>query len=53
MVCLKIADVILDEVNDHTQEIWLIHANKRDEIAVFCSQNEWKQVLQSCEHAKE
>ena len=31
----------------------LMHASKREEIAVGCSQNDWKQVLQSCEHAKE
>ena len=32
---------------------WFIHVSKREVIAVCCSQNEWKQVLQSCEHAKE
>ena len=53
MVCLKIAGVIPDEENDSKQEMWLTQAREREEIAVCCSQNEWKQVLQSCEHAME
>ena len=52
MVCLKIASVLPDECNDRKQEMWLIQASGRHEIPVFCSQNEWKQVQQSCEHAK-
>ena len=53
MVCLTIASVLPDESNDHKQEMWVIQASDRDEIAVFCSRNEWEQVQQSCEHAKE
>ena len=53
MVCLKIASVLLDESNDRKQEMWVIQASDRHEIAVYCSRNEWKQVHRSCEHAKE
>ena len=55
MVCLKIASVVPDDSNDRKQEMWVIQASVSlsDEIAVFCSRNEWEQVKQSCEHAKE
>ena len=53
MMCLKIPSVLPDESNDSKQEMWIIQASDRHEIVVFCSRNEWKQVQQSCEHAKE
>ena len=53
MVCLKIASVVPDESNDRKQEMWIIQASNRHEIGVYCSRNEWKQVQQSYEHAKE
>ena len=53
MVCPKIAGVLPDEGNERKQEMWLIQASEHHEIAAFCSQNEWKHVQQSCEHAKE
>ena len=31
----------------------LATCSKREDVAVCCTQNEWKQVQQSCEHAKE
>ena len=51
MVYLTIADVDPDETQDSKQEMWLIqvHARKCNEIALCCSQNEWKQVLQLIE----
>ena len=53
VVCLKITSALPDEGNNSKQEMWLIQASNRHEIAEFCSRNEWKQVQQSCEHAKE
>ena len=50
MVYLTIADVDPDETQDSKQEMWLIHARKCNEIALCCSQNEWKQVLQLITH---
>ena len=53
MVCLKITSVLPDEGSNHKPEMWLIQASNHHELPVFCSRNEWKQVQQSCEHAKE
>ena len=53
MVCLKIASVMPDVSNDRKQEMWVTQANDRHEFGVYCSRNEWKQVQQSCEQAKE
>ena len=53
MMCPKIASVVPDESNYRKQVMWVIQASDRHEIGVYCTQNEWKQVHQSCVHAKE
>ena len=52
-VCLTIARVIPDDDGERKQEMWVIKVNDRREIAVYGTRNEWKQVLQASELAKE
>ena len=44
MVCLKVARVVPDESNDQRQEMWVIQANNRRDIGMYCSPNEGQQV---------
>ena len=52
-VCLTIARVIPDDDGERKQEMWVIKVNERRDIAVYGTRNEWKQVLQANELAKE
>ena len=52
-VCLTIARVIPDDDGDRRQEMWVLQVNDRREIAIYGTRNEWKQIQQSREYAKE
>ena len=52
-VCLRIARVEPDESHDRRQEMWVLQANDRRDVRIYCIHNEWKQLQHPCEHAKE
>ena len=53
MVCLQIENVVPEQAGQRFQEMWLVHVSKHEEVAVCCTQEEWEQVIQSSEHAKD
>ena len=51
-VCLRIARVVPNECGDRKQELWIVQANDRRDVGIYCTDNEWFQLQHSCEHAK-
>ena len=45
--------MILDDSGDRRQELWVLHVNDRRDLAIYGTRNEWTQVKQSSDHAKE
>ena len=52
-VCLTLVRIIPDDDGERRQEMWVVKVNDRRDIAVYGTCNEWKQVLQASELAKE